>query len=308
MSGVGIVDIIIAEAEEQLLTINDMLRWALSRFFEADLYFGHGTDNAWDEAIALILQSLHLPHDVDQRILGARLTQSERKKILILVQKRIEERVPLPYLMHRAWFCGLEFYVDERVLIPRSPMAELIEQHFTPWFSEPGPKRVLDLCTGSGCIAIAIAAYLPEAEVVGSDLSEGALDVAKMNVERHRVDVELIQSDLFDTIPKQSFDLIISNPPYVNLDEMKTLPQEYCHEPRLALEAQDEGLAIVESMLRSAVDYLTDEGYLIVEVGNSQAVLAQRYPKVPFVWLDFERGGDGVFLLGASDLKQHFSG
>ncbi len=296
----------IAEAEEELLTINDMLRWALSRFYEAELYFGHGTDNAWDEAVALVLQSLHLPPDVDQRVLSARLTQTERKQILKLVKQRVRSRVPLPYLTHVAWFCGLPFYVDERVLIPRSPMAELIEQHFKPWFSEEGPQQVLDLCTGGGCIAIAIAHYLPDAEVTASDLSKEALAVATMNAEQHQVAVEFIKSDLFDAIPEQQFDLIISNPPYVNLDEMKTLPKEYHHEPTMALKAEDDGLAIVDNILQVAPNYLTDDGYLIVEVGNSDETLVERYPDVPFVWLDFERGGSGVFLLSAQDLKQYF--
>lgn len=295
---------IIAEALEQLETINDLLRWALSRFYEADLFYGHGTDNPWDEAVALVLQSIHLPMDVDQRVLSAKLTTTERKCLINLIQRRVEDRVPVPYLTNVAWFAGLPFFVDERVLIPRSPVAELIEEQFQPWFTEP-PGRILDLCTGSACIAIACEAHMPESEVVASDLSNDALAVAERNVEQHQSSVTLIESDLFDAIPLQKFDLIISNPPYVSHQEMETLPEEYAHEPCLALETEDDGLKIAIAILRESADYLSDQGYLIMEVGNSQVQLAERFPKVPFTWLDFERGGHGVLLISAKDLRKH---
>ncbi len=288
----------------ELLTLRDFLRWAVSRFNEAGLYYGHGTDNAWDEAAALILHTLHLPHDIFRDVLDARLTHSECDALYNLIERRVRDRVPLPYLTHEAWFAGLSFYVDERVLVPRSPLAELIENQCQPWLGEREVHHILDLCTGSGCIAIAAAQYFPEAEVDASDISTDALAVAKINLNRHSVAdrVHLIKSSLFENIPPKKYDLIISNPPYVNEAEMAELPAEYHHEPALGLAAGVAGLDIVLQILRHASKHLAADGLLIVEVGNSEEALAEALPDVPFTWLEFARGGGGVFLLTAEEL------
>lgn len=289
----------------ELETIRDVLRWTVSRFNEAGLYYGHGTDNAWDEALALILPSLHLPHDSDPSILDARLTQKEKDTLSQLIRKRIHDRIPVPYLTHQAWFAGLPFYVDERVLIPRSPLAELIETQFEPWIPAEDIHRILDLCTGSGCIAIACAKAFPEAEVDASDISEAALAVAKMNVLRHDVEeqVTLLLSDLFTQLPKKQYDLIISNPPYVDAEDMASLPDEFRHEPQLGLASGDDGLDAVKVILKQALSFLHPKGHILIEVGNSEHALAEKYPHIPFTWIEFQRGGGGVFLLSAKDLK-----
>lgn len=288
----------------ELKTIRDFIRFATSRFNEAGLFFGHGTDNAWDEAIALVFHTLHLPHDIDQSILDANLTEEEQIKLTELIETRVLKRIPLAYLNHEAWFAGLSFYVDERVLIPRSPLAELIENRFEPWISSNDVKHVLDLCTGSGCIAIACAYALPDAEIDASDISHDSLAVARINVLRHSMQnrVHLYESDLFDALPKKKYDIIISNPPYVSQEEMDSLPLEYSHEPKLGLSA-DDGLTFVTRILQRANEYLNPKGVLIVEVGNSEFALAQAYPEIPFTWLEFHRGGGGVFLLTAQQLS-----
>jgi ribosomal protein L3 glutamine methyltransferase len=290
-----------------LKSITDFIRWAASRFSEAGLYFGHGTDNAIDEAAALVLYALHLPPDLPQTWFSSRLTSQERERVIDLVTRRIELRKPLPYLTGEAWFAGLSFRVSEQVLIPRSPIAELIENEFEPWVDPSQLQRVLDLCCGSGCIGIATAHYLPDCRVDLVDISADALDVASQNIARYGVEqqVHLYKSDLFDGLSEMKYDLILSNPPYVGEEEMAGLPQEYRHEPSLALEANDQGLAIVKKILNQANDYLTPEGLLVVEVGNSADLLIERYPDVPFVWLDFARGGEGVFLISASDLAEY---
>jgi len=282
----------------ELYTIRDFIRWAVSRFNEANLYYGHGTDSAWDDAVALILHTLHLPHDINPMVLDARLTQDERQALAKVLDRRIHERMPVPYLTHQAWFAGLSFYVDERVLIPRSPMAELIENHFQPWAEHP-IERILDLCTGSGCIAIACAKAFPDALVDAADISTEALHVAEQNVREHACEdqVHLYQADIFDGLPAHQYDLIISNPPYVDAEDMATLPPEYHHEPSLALAAGQDGLDIVTRLLRDAIHHLNPHGLLIVEVGNSEVALADRFPHLPFMWLEFQRGGGGVFLL-----------
>lgn len=284
---------------KELKTIRDFIRFATSRFNEAGLYYGHGTDNAWDEATALILHTLHLRHDIHPSILEANLIQEERSKIFDLIHQRITQRVPVPYLTHEAWFANLPFYVDERVLIPRSPLAELIENHFSPWVENI--HDILDLCTGSGCIAIACAKIFPEASIDASDISHEALQVAKINALRHTVDdqIHLHESDLFAALPKKKYDIIISNPPYVSLEEMQSLPPEYLHEPKMGLEAGKQGLDIIRCILKEAGDFLKPQGILVVEVGNSEATLIDTFPDIPFTWLEFERGGDGVFLLTA---------
>lgn len=287
-------------------TINDFLRYGLSCASRASLYYGHGTDNAWDDVRALVLGSLCLPYDCAASLWNARLTLDEKKHLAMQLFLRIEERIPVPYLTQEALFCHLSFYVDERVLIPRSPISELIMNQFEPWVKPEKVHRILDLCTGSGCIAIACAYAFPEALVDASDVSFDALSVAAMNCERHDMgeQVNLIQSDCFDAIPPCRYSLIVSNPPYVGSEEMQTLPAEYDHEPVLALETEDEGLAIVDKILQLAHAYLEDEGILVVEVGNSEAALIAAYPHLPFTWIEFERGGHGVFVLTAEQLRQ----
>lgn len=295
------------EAIQQLETIKDFVRWGYSRFAAENLYYGHGTDNPLDEAFTLVLHALHLPHDVDKSFFDCKLTRLEKEHVIGLMERRIQERIPAAYLTHEAWFANLPFYVDERVLIPRSPIAELIESSFEPWVDYHQVRNVLDLCTGSGCIAIACAYAFPEAEVDAVDISSDALEVTNINIQKHRLDeqVHAIESDVFTSLPEKKYDLIVSNPPYVSSEEMQGLPDEYRHEPELGLEAKDEGLEIVLRMLREAPDYLSEQGVLIVEVGNTELALSERCPDVPFMWLDFERGGAGVFLLTREQLERH---
>lgn len=287
-----------------LLTIRDFLRYAVSRFQEAKIFYGHGTANAADEALSLIFHTLHLPHDTQSALLDARLTKSEREALTHLIERRVKDRIPVPYLTHEAWFAGLSFYVDERVLIPRSPIAELIEQHFNPWIHSDEVHDILDLCTGSGCIAIACAQYFPDALVDATDISQDALAVAKKNILRHEMEdqIHLFESDLFNLLPNKKYDIIVSNPPYVDAEEMKILPEEYHHEPKTGLAAGPLGLDFVERILKEAPRFLKPDGILIVEVGNSEFALAEKYPEVPFTWLEFERGGGGVFLLTRKQL------
>jgi len=296
-------------ATQDFKTIIDFLRFALSEANAKRLYYGHGTDNAWDDMSALVLGSLSLPHDVDPQLLQSRLTPDEKALLCKQLLRRIEERVPVPYLTHEAWFCGLSFYVDERVLIPRSPIAELINQQFSPWIEDAGVARVLDLCTGSACIAIACCYAFPDAQIDAVDISPDALEVAEINRQNHGVEevLTLIESDCFDAVPTARYDIIVSNPPYVGHAEMQTLPDEFLHEPKLALETENNGLAIVEKILYGAIDYLSEHGILVVEVGNSEEALVQAYPDVPFTWLDFEHGGQGVFILTYQQLQDHFS-
>jgi ribosomal protein L3 glutamine methyltransferase len=291
----------------ELHTIRDYIRWAISRFNEAGLYYGHGTDSSWDEAIALILHTLHLPHTINPAMLDARLTRHECEIVVNLIQRRIAERIPVPYLTNEAWFAGIPFYVDERVLIPRSPIAELIENQFRPWIETEDVENILDLCTGSGCIAIACAKAFPHANVDASDISADALTVAKINVLRHEVEeqVHLFESDLFQSLPRKKYDIIVSNPPYVDADDMAALPQEFLHEPKLGLKAGIDGLDIAIQILKNANDYLTPDGILIIEVGNSEYALAEKFPQIPFTWLEFEHGDGGIFLLTAQQVAEY---
>ena len=295
------------EAVRDLRTLRDFIRWGMSRFNEAGLYYGHGTDNAFDEAIYLVQFALHLPLKVDDALLDTRLTQSEREAVAALLAQRFTGRKPAPYLTHEAWFAGMPFYVDERVLIPRSPIAELIEKHFQPWIEPERVESILDLCTGSGCIAIACAEAFPHAKVEGADISRDALDVAAINVERFGMQeqVELVHSDLYSSLEGRRYDIIVSNPPYVDAQDMASLPDEYRHEPELALAAGPNGLDLVLTILYEAADHLKPGGILVVEVGNSQEALEELLPELPFVWLDFERGGHGIFLLNADQIHEY---
>jgi ribosomal protein L3 glutamine methyltransferase len=284
-------------------SIRDFIRWGASRFAEAELCYGHGTDNPVDEAMALVLHALSLEPDVPEALLLARLTAEEKQQILTLFSRRISQRVPAAYLTGSAWFAGLAFRVDNRVLVPRSPIAELIEEDFQPWLDGQAVQRVLDVGTGSGCIAIACAVHLPHVQVDAVDISTDALEVARLNVEQHAVEdrVHLLVSDGLDAA-RGPYDLIVSNPPYVDIHDMDSLPEEFHHEPALGLAGGEDGLDVVAGLLAHAGEHLRDDGALIVEVGASRPALTVRYPRLPFVWLEFSRGGDNVFLLRAGDL------
>ena len=270
------------------------------------MYFGHGTDNASDEAAALVFHALKLPYDAPVRVLKRRVGDAARWRVEELLRRRIDERLPLAYLTHEAWFAGLRFYVDQRVLIPRSAIAELIERRFAPWIDPKSVRNVLDMGTGSGCIALACAKAFPRARVDAVDIDAGALEVAAINRRALRLTrrVRLIESDHFTALSGNSYDIIVSNPPYVGEREMRGLPREYGHEPRLALESGRDGLESVATILREARKHLQPLGLLVVEVGNTERVLARAYPKLPFTWLDFERGGGGVFLLTREQLEK----
>ena len=285
----------------ELHSLRDVVRWATSQFNAAELFYGHGNDDAFNDALQLILHSLNLPvAEFPELFADARLTHAEKQTIADLIYRRITDRVPVPYLTNEAWFAGMPFYVDDRVLIPRSPFAELIHDQFMPWLTDPDSiNHILDLCTGSGCIAIACAEAFPVAQVDAIDISLDALDVANINIEKHQLNdrVHTIQSDLWAALDKQRYDLIVSNPPYVGADEMASLPAEYRHEPQSALEATDNGLALVEQILCQAAAFLAEDGLLFVEVGNSDHAVMEKWPDIAFLWLDFEEGGHGVFML-----------
>lgn len=299
-------DIVEKEVEASLSTLIDFIRYGLTQAARLKPWYGHGTTGAWDEMIALTLGSLGLAHDTPATVLQAHLTASEKSFLLAQLKKRLVDKIPTPYLTHRAYFCGQDYYVDERVLIPRSPIAELIEHRFEPWINPDAVHRILDLCTGSGCIAIACAYAFPEALIDGVDLSPDALEVASMNVKHHAVEaqVTLVQSDLWEKIDQSQYDLIVSNPPYVGREEYATLPLEYHHEPKMALEAAENGLAIVKKILKQAKHYLSEHGILVVEVGASDAALIAAYPNLPFTWVELERGGEGVLILTAKQLGE----
>ncbi|SQH76183.1 N5-glutamine methyltransferase [Shewanella benthica] len=302
--------IFVDEAVTELRTIGDMLRWGVSRFNDANIYYGHGTDNAWDEAIALVFHALHLPEALGQQVIHANLTCSEKHKIVELIIRRVRERLPVPYLTNKAMFAGLEFFVDERVLVPRSPIAEMIANRFSPWLYNKQVNRVLDLCTGSACIAIACAYEFDEAEVDALDISADALDVAQINIESLGVldRVFPIESDIFSAIPKgPHYDLIVSNPPYVDAEDIGDMPDEYQHEPAIGLASGRDGLDLTKRILANAADYMTTDALLVVEVGNSMVHLLEQFPDVPFTWVKFENGGDGVFVLTREQLVENES-
>lgn len=298
-----------AEQPDGLVTIQDFIRWGASRFNAAGLFFGHGTDNALDEAALLVLHCLHLEPGLPASFRECRLTPGERVTVTDLIERRVAERVPAAYLTQSAWFAGLEFFVNEQVLVPRSPIAELIEAGFDPWIDGERIGRVLDLCTGSGCIGIAAAVYLPDADVDLVDISASALDVARRNVARHEVAdrVRVLNSDLFSALSSDRYDVIVSNPPYVSIPEYEDLPPEYRREPELGLLAGEDGLDIVLRILREAGRHLTDQGILILEVGSSALELEQRLPDVPWTWIEFERGGEGVLLLAREQIETYQS-
>ncbi|WP_448549175.1 50S ribosomal protein L3 N(5)-glutamine methyltransferase [Thalassotalea fusca] len=293
---------------DDLITVNDFIRFAASQFNQADVFFGHGTDNAWDEAVVLVMYALHLPTDNVSVAQGCRLTQQEKENVLALIERRITEEVPLAYITNQAYFAGLPFYVDDRVLVPRSPIAEYIEQRFAPFIpQERQVHRILDLCTGSGCIAIACAAYFPEAEIDAVDLSVDALNVAQINIENHGVSEQVIpiQSDVFAGVANEVYDLIVTNPPYVDVDDIASMPAEFHHEPEMGLGCGHDGLDIVRKILAEAASHLTENGVLVCEVGNSQMHVEATYPEIPFTWLTFERGGHGVFVLTREQLESY---
>ncbi len=288
-------------------TLRDMILWGQHILEDADIYFGHGTDNALDEAAWLVSHAIGLAPTFDEAELERVLTAEQQAEVTALLTRRVQERLPAAYLTHEAWFAGHRFYVDERVLVPRSPLAELILDQFQPWVDPTQVERVLDLCTGSGCIAIATALALPQAKVDATDISPDALKVARRNVTDYDLTsrVEVIESNLFDALQDRRYDLIISNPPYVDAQDMAALPEEYRREPGMGLAAGSEGLDLVIPMLQQAIDHLNPGGVIIVEVGNSAGALQARFPNVPFTWLEFSYGGEGVFLLEASQLVEY---
>ncbi|MDH5710100.1 MAG: 50S ribosomal protein L3 N(5)-glutamine methyltransferase [Gammaproteobacteria bacterium] len=297
----------INELAKELITLRDCIRWGMSAFNAAELTFVQGMPTALDEAVYLCLAALNLPPDFSENYFDCRLTLAERKAVLDYYRQRIELKKPAAYISNEAWFAGLSFYVDERVLIPRSPFAELIEQQFSPWVMDEEVDNILELCTGSGCIAIACAYAFEHANVVASDISADALAVAEINRHNHGLEdrLELVQSDLFENVPNRKYDLIVSNPPYISEQEMAELSDELKREPALGLAAGEQGLDVVIPILKQARQFLSDNGVLIVEVGYSWPVLEAALPNVPLTWLDFEYGGDGVFMLTAEQLDAH---
>ncbi|SPL71469.1 50S ribosomal protein L3 N(5)-glutamine methyltransferase [Acinetobacter stercoris] len=314
------------EAAETLTTIRDYIRFGVTAMRQYDAHLGQGTEDYFAESSALVLQTLSLDWNADSEILDAKLLPSEKAEFLSLLERRINERIPTSYLLNLAYFFNKPFYVDERVLIPRSPIAELIEQRFAPYcLDENGemrealnnlpenpqaktPVRILDMCTGSGCIAVALAYAFPNAEVDATDISKEALEVASINVEHHNMQyqVALLESDLFAKIPAENqYDLIVSNPPYVDAEDMADLPEEFLHEPELALAAGQDGLDLVRKMLAQAADYLTEDGLIVIEVGNSEWAMRQNFNTIDFYWLQFQKGGSGIFALTAEQCRKY---
>lgn len=290
----------------QQVSVIDLIRYGGSRFNAAGLTFGHSFDNALDEATQLVLHALHLPHDLSPVYGAAKVTGPELADVLALFQRRIDERVPAAYLTGEAWFAGLSFKSDARALVPRSPIAELITSGFEPWLGERDVERVLDLCTGSGCIAIATAHYQPNWNVTGIDLSDAALSLANENRERLQTpNVVLLKSNLFEALGGQHFDLIVTNPPYVTNAETDALPAEYAHEPELGLRAGDDGLDLALRILRDAPAHLTGNGLLICEVGEAEQALTRLLPELPLTWIEFKVGQMGIFVVERADLVEH---
>ncbi len=291
---------------QELQTIIDLIRYGASRFNAAGLTFGHSFDNALDEATQLTLHALHLPHDLPPAYGNARVTEAEKEDVLGLFLRRIEERIPACYLTGEAWFAGLSFKSDPRALVPRSPIAELIEAGFQPWLGDREVRRALDLCTGSGCIAIAMAHYNPDWHVDGVDISDDALALSRENEKRlHVENVRFLKSDLFSGLQGQRYDLIVTNPPYVTNDETDALPREYAHEPELGLRAGDDGLDLALKILRDAPLHLSEDGLLICEVGEAERALTRLLPELPLAWVEFKVGQMGIFVAECADLIEH---
>lgn len=290
----------------ELSSIIDFIRYGASLFGRAGLTFGHSFDNALDESTQLVLHALHLQHDIGPAYGQAKLTADEKQAVLALFQRRVDERIPACYLTGEAWFAGLSFKSDARALVPRSPIAELIESGFEPWLGGLPVERALDLCTGSGCIAIAMAHYNPEWQVDGVDISDSALSLAAENKTRlHASNCTLIQSNLFAALAGKRYDLIVTNPPYVTNDETDALPQEYSHEPDLGLRAGDDGLDFALKILRDAPEHLSENGLLVCEVGESEQHLIKLLPEVPFAWVEFKVGQMGIFVIDRNDILAH---
>ena len=296
---------------EELEIVVDWIRYSISVFYQAGVFFGHGTDNEWDEASSLVFQALNLPLDMPparlELLYQAKVTKSERERLIDWLQQRVDQQRPLPYITHQAWFAGMPFYVDERVLIPRSPFAELLQDRFKPWLSAE-PQHILDLCTGGGCIAIAIAKAFESAIVDAVDIDSDALDVASMNIYEYQLEDRVfpLQSDLFSSLDGQRYDLIISNPPYVDEQDMQDLPDEFLHEPEHALAAGHDGLDLVEVMLQQAPNYMNDGAWLLVEVGNSEVHMTHRFPDLEVQWCEFENGGSGIFAVQKETLVSYW--
>ncbi|MEI8616966.1 50S ribosomal protein L3 N(5)-glutamine methyltransferase [Pseudoalteromonas sp. B193] len=297
MSDLQIEEATLEEAVAELSTLHDWLRWTTSQFASSSIFFGHGTDNAWDEAVSLLLLALSLPVDAPKELMHARLTSTEKTDFAGLIAERINDCTPVPYLTNIAWFAGMPFYVDERVLIPRSPFAELISNRFTPWLEEPqSVNRILDLCTGSGCIAIALAQAFEQAQVdaVVYRMKRLKSQTLTLTISMLSDRVLPIQSDVFSGVPGQKYDLIVANPPYVDAEDMADLPREFHHEPELGLASGHDGLDVTRTILSEASEHLTDNGLLFVEVGNSMVHMDALYPGAPFEWIEFEQGGLGI--------------
>ncbi|MEN3373997.1 50S ribosomal protein L3 N(5)-glutamine methyltransferase [Dechloromonas sp. ZS-1] len=289
----------------ELVSVRDFIRYAVSRFNGAGLFFGHGSDNAWDEAVYLTLHTLNLPLDRLEPFLDARLLPHERERLLDVFRRRCEDRLPAAYLTNEAWLGEHRFYVDDRVIVPRSFIAELLEEQLTPWIDDPwAVESALDLCTGSGCLAILTALAFPNAEVDAVDLSQDALSVAERNVADYQLQdrVSLVHSDAFTALAGKRYNLIISNPPYVNAESVAALPPEYLHEPELALGSGEDGLDFTRIILAEAKKHLTEDGVLVVEIGHNRDELEAAYPTLPFTWLDTQAGDEYVFMLRAEDL------
>jgi ribosomal protein L3 glutamine methyltransferase len=288
-------------------TVGEALQYCSETLSGSDVFFGHGTDNPWDESVQLVLSVADLPLDSDDGVLPHPLDSAAFARLEALLRARIEQHTPLPYLLGKAWFAGLEFICDERAIIPRSPLAELIVNEFQPWYSGPAPRRVLDLCCGGGCIGLAVAHYFPDVLVDLADIDPAALALARENTQAMGLAdrVNIIESDVFSALGEVRYDLILSNPPYVDAQDLAELPAEFRHEPELALGSGPDGLDLTRRILRDGRRFLADSGLLVVEVGNSWAALEEAYPLVPFTWLEFEHGGHGVFALSARELQDY---
>ncbi|VAW92341.1 Ribosomal protein L3 N(5)-glutamine methyltransferase [hydrothermal vent metagenome] len=289
-------------------TITAWIDWAQQHFADAELYFGHGTDDSISETIYLLAYALNTDFDLSGFEKDTPLSTEQNENIHSLLRSRVEKKIPAAYLVNEAWFCGLPFYVDDTVLIPRSPIAELIESEFQPWIKRQNIHSILEIGTGSGCIALSCAYYLQDVTVDAVDVDEHAISIANKNTQNLELEsrVNIIKSDVFSAITTKKYDIIVSNPPYVSVQEYDALPAEYKHEPEIGLKSGDDGLDCVRIILSEAADYLNDDGILIVEVGNSQTNLESAFPDIPFMWLDFEFGGSGVFLLEKVQLNKYF--